>query len=160
MMDVCVDGELVSAVALEVGGEPATLTAGGWAPGDHLFELWLPYFSQVVIGEILLEEGATVQRDDREYPRWTHFGSSISQGRGAAPPSRAWAVLTAQAARLELTLTAMGGGCQIQPMFARLNPRPPGGPHHILPRHQPLSLQQLNGETYQPNLVGFVRLIR
>ncbi|HWS33348.1 MAG TPA: GDSL-type esterase/lipase family protein [Actinoplanes sp.] len=159
-MDVRVDGELVSTTELRVDGGAAETTVRDLPPGEHLIEIWLPFFSQIVVSGILLDEGASLTRDEGEAPRWTHFGSSISQGRGAVSPSRTWAALTSRDAGLDLTLTAMGGGCQIQPMFGRLIRDLPADVITLCLGINPHYFSSLNAETYQPNLIGFLRLIR
>jgi lysophospholipase L1-like esterase len=159
-LDVCCDGSLFATIELDTGESTAEFVVDGLPPGEHLIELWLPFFSQFVLDGLFLDGGASLHPDARERRSWAHFGSSISQGRGAASPSRAWYALVAEAANLDVQLSAMGGGCQIQPMFAGLIRDSPAAMITLCVGVNPHHFSSLNQETFQPNLIGFVRVIR
>lgn len=159
-LDVRCDGRLVATHDLDVGGAPARLRVPDLPAGDRTVELWLPHFSQLTVLGVDVAPGARVGRDRRRQRRWVHYGSSISQGRGAVSPSRIWPATVARRAGLDLTLTAMGAGCHLQPMFARFMRDLPADLITLCVGVNPHFTGSLNEDSFQANLIGFVRILR
>ncbi|MEU9357567.1 GDSL-type esterase/lipase family protein [Streptomyces sp. NPDC048301] len=158
-LDVVLDGLRTRSVLLRADGGDASFEVE--LPGRAaLVELWLPTYHQFRLRSLVVDEGAAVTRDDRRRPRWVHYGSSISQGRGASSPSRAWPALVAERASLDLTSVALGAACCLQPMTARLMRDLPAD---LLTACVGINIQALG--THGPDaltaaLVGFVRTVR
>ncbi|MEV4419009.1 GDSL-type esterase/lipase family protein, partial [Patulibacter sp. NPDC049589] len=93
-------------------------------------------------------------------PPWFHYGSSISQGRGAASPSRAWVATVARTAGLDLTSLALGAACHLQPMTARLMRDRPAALLSACVGINSQALGALNAETFAAAIIGFVRTVR
>lgn len=88
-LDVVCDGRRTATVGLETHGGDAEVRIDGLPRHMATVELWLPCYHRFRLRGLTLDAGAAVERDGAEQrPRWVHFGSSISQGRGAASPSR------------------------------------------------------------------------
>ncbi|MEU1663693.1 SGNH/GDSL hydrolase family protein [Streptomyces sparsogenes] len=163
-LDVLCEGRHTATVELETHGRDAEFRVEGLPgrPGEPAtVELWLPFYHQFRLCGLTLDAGAAVGPDDAgERPRWVHYGSSISQGRGAASPSRTWAALVARRAGWELTSLALGAACQLQPMTARLMRDLPA---ELLTVCVGINIQALgshNRDSLASALVGFVRTVR
>ncbi|WP_320670611.1 GDSL-type esterase/lipase family protein [Patulibacter defluvii] len=158
-LDLLVDGGERRTVRLDTTGDEAELRLP--LPGrPALVELWLPSYHQFRLAAIELEDAGWVDRDDREPPPWVHYGSSISQGRGAASPSRAWTARVARGAGLDLTSLALGAACHMQPMTARLMRDQPAALLSACVGINSQALGALNGETFLAAAIGFVRTVR
>ncbi|MFF9568768.1 hypothetical protein [Streptomyces sp. NPDC014685] len=90
-LDVVRDGRIVTTVELRCDGEDAAFLVSGLPERMGIVELWLPPYHQFRLRALVVDRTAAVERDERGGPRWVHYGSSISQGRGARSPARAWA---------------------------------------------------------------------
>ncbi|MEU9790338.1 SGNH/GDSL hydrolase family protein [Streptomyces sparsogenes] len=163
-LDVLCEGRHTATVELETHGGDAEFRVENLPgrPGKPAtVELWLPFYHQFRLCGLTLDAGAAVEPDDAgERPRWVHYGSSISQGRGAASPSRTWAALVARRAGWELTSLALGAACQLQPMTARLMRDLPA---ELLTVCVGINIQALgshNRDSLASALVGFVRTVR
>lgn len=163
-LDVLCEGRHTATVELQTHGGDAEFRVDGLGgrPGSlATVELWLPFYHQFRLCEVALDAGAAVERDGAEgRPRWLHYGSSISQGRGAASPSRAWTALVARRAGWELTSLALGAACQLQPMTARLMRDLPA---ELLTVCVGINIQALgshNRDSLASSLVGFVQTVR
>ncbi|MBC3840273.1 G-D-S-L family lipolytic protein [Streptacidiphilus sp. 4-A2] len=159
-LDVLCDGVRLETVLLERETEAAWFTVSGLPHGTKRLEFWLPVYSQVRIGRIRLAAGSSLQADESQAPAWTHYGCSISQGRGSLSPSRTFLGRLARAEGLDLTSVSMGGTCHLQPMFARLVS---GLPSELISMHVGSNIYyygSLNRETLHGAVVGFVSRIR
>ncbi|MET8178088.1 hypothetical protein [Streptomyces sp. NPDC005336] len=93
-LDVLCEGRRTATVELETHGGDAESRVDGLPGRLAAIELWLPYYHPFRLRGLTLDAGAAMEREGGErQPRWVHFGSSISQGRGAASPCRTWAAL-------------------------------------------------------------------
>ncbi|WP_030598342.1 GDSL-type esterase/lipase family protein [Streptomyces fulvoviolaceus] len=159
VLDVRCDGRHTESVLLRADGHDARFRVA--LPGRPvLVELWLPTYHQFRLRSLVLDEEAAVVREDRDRPRWVHYGSSISQGRGAGSPSRAWAALVAERAGLDVTSVALGAACCLQPMTARLMRDLPAD---LLTACVGINIQALGShgpDAFTSALVGFVRTVR
>lgn len=160
-LDVVVDGELAQTLALDAHGADATVRAEALPGGPSLVELWLPAYHQLRLRGLRLPGGAALDRDAREPPAWVHDGSSISQGRGAASPSRTWTARVAARAGLDLTCMALGAACHMQPLTARLmRDRPPAALLSACVGINSQALTALNEETFLAAAIGYVETVR
>ncbi|MGW2326955.1 GDSL-type esterase/lipase family protein [Streptomyces sp. NPDC001700] len=160
-LDVVCDGRRTATAHLETHGGDAEVRVDGLPGRMTAVELWLPYYHQFRLRGLSLDAGAAVERDSAEQrPRWVHFGSSISQGRGAASPSRTWAALVARRAGWDLTSLSLGAACCLQSMTARLMRDLPA---ELLTVCVGINIQALgshNRDALASALVGFVRTVR
>ncbi|MBB5627485.1 GDSL-type esterase/lipase family protein [Sphaerisporangium krabiense] len=162
-LDLVCDGEPVGGVRLDADGRDAVAHLPGLPgrPGRMAtVELWLPTHHQFRLIGLTLDEGAAVARDDRARPRWVHYGSSISQGQGAASPASTWPALVAREAEWDLTLLALGAACNLQPMMGRLIRDLPAD---LITACVGINIQALgtfNADGLVAALVGFVTTIR
>jgi hypothetical protein len=158
--DVLADGQLVDTVTLDAGGRRSSFLVDGLPSRLKTIEIWLPCYSQFQLCAVHLAPEAAIAPDTRTSPRWVHYGSSESQARGASSPSRAWTAKVALTAPVDLTNVAMGGGCHLQPLFATLIRDLPADLLSCVVGANAYGLGSLNEHSFQPNLIGFVRLIR
>lgn len=170
-LDVLCDDRRVASVALETHGgdaefqvplpaaDPDPQRPGAARP--PLVELWLPYYHRFRLRGLRLAADAAVAADPPgDRPRWVHCGSSISQGRGARSPSRTWSALVARRAGWDLTSLAIGAGCYLQPMTARLMRDLPAELLTLCIGINVHTLGTHSGESLTAALVGFVRTVR
>lgn len=158
-LDLLVDGERQQTVVLDPTADEATFEVG--LPGrPATVELWLPTYHQFRLVGLDVDADAEVWRDEAESPRWVHYGSSISQGRGAASPSATWAATVARRAGLDLTSLALGAACHMQPMTARLMRDQPAALLSACVGINSQALGALNAETFAAAVIGFVRTVR
>jgi hypothetical protein len=158
-LDVRVDGVLVDTVMLQTDGSDQEFTAD-LGTGERLVELWLPTYNQFRLLGVEIDAGACWRPDARGRARWVHYGSSISQGRGAASPSMAWHALVAEQAELDLTSLALGAACHMQPMTARLMRDLPAELLTACVGINSQALGSLGPETFTAAVIGFVRTVR
>ncbi|MFD6255072.1 SGNH/GDSL hydrolase family protein [Nocardia sp. NPDC060256] len=150
----------ITTVELDADGDAHTMHVTGLPGRMTTIELWLPTYSQFRLRALGLDSEAQVQADTTERPRWVHYGSSVSQGRGAASPARAWPALVARCAGWDLTSLAMGAACYLQPMAARLMRELPAD---LLTACIGINIQALgthNADSLIAAIVGFVRTVR
>ncbi|MFE6774828.1 GDSL-type esterase/lipase family protein [Streptomyces sp. NPDC057702] len=168
-LDVLRDGRRVASVALETHGEDAEFEvsglADGSAPADDagppVVELWLPYYHRFRLRDLAVATGAVVAADPPgDRPRWVHYGSSVSQGRGARSPSRTWPALVARRAGWDLTSLALGAGCYLQPMTARLMRDQPAELLSVCVGINVHTLGTHSGDALTAAVIGFVQTVR
>jgi SsfX3, N-terminal domain/GDSL-like Lipase/Acylhydrolase family len=159
-LDVVVDGELRQRVLLDTSDQVANCPVPDLPGTMSTIELWLPYFSQFVLLGLDVAGPAQIAVAPRTGRRWVHYGSSISQGRGAAGPCETWVALLGRAAKLDLTSVAMGAACHAQPAFGSLirDLRPDLVTACL--GINPYFFGSLNEHTYQASVIGFVRTVR
>jgi lysophospholipase L1-like esterase len=163
-LDLELDGVLTVTRDLDVSGRPAVLDLdvsdrSEAGRRERAVRLWLPAYGQFRLRGLEVVDGARLRPDPGSAPRWVHYGSSVSQGRGAASPARAW---TAQVARrgLDLTNLAVGAGAHAQPLFAQLVRDRPADVISACVGINVQALGSLIEETYLAALIGFVRTVR
>lgn len=159
-VDARIDGALYQTVELERRTDDGAFRVGQLPAGDKLVELWLPIYSQFRFRGLDLPSGSCVARDDSGVPGWTHYGCSVSQGRGAASPSENWLAQVARRGGLDLTSLSMAGTCHLQPMFARLTRDLPAT---LISVHAGTNIYyygSLSRDTLQAAVIGFVQIVR
>ncbi|MFM9372798.1 G-D-S-L family lipolytic protein [Streptomyces sp. Da 82-17] len=160
VLDVVHDGRLAHSVPLRADGRDAEFEVALPGRRPATVELWLPTYHQFRLRALELDPHARVAADTAGGPRWVHYGSSISQGRGASSPWRAWPARVAVEAGLDLTSVALGAACCLQPMSARLIRDLPAD---LITACVGINVQALGShspDAFTSALVGFVRTVR
>ncbi|MFJ3404507.1 GDSL-type esterase/lipase family protein [Promicromonospora sp. NPDC090134] len=106
-------------VAVPVGPD------GGFAvelpPGDKRVEVWLPQFGTFRLLGLAVDDGARVwPAAGPARPRLVTYGSSLTQCRQAASPTRTWPARVARELGLDLTCLGFAGEAHLDPMVARV----------------------------------------
>ncbi|MFC9689973.1 GDSL-type esterase/lipase family protein [Kribbella sp. NPDC056951] len=114
-LDILVDGELHR--RCEVGEGEQELTIDLPPGGPRSVEIWLPQLGRVAVRGLSFD-GPT-EPLPATGPRWTTYGSSITQAGGAAGPSETWPALVARHHGYHLTCLGLSGECHLDPVAAR-----------------------------------------
>jgi len=112
--DVLVDGRLELRADPHLG-EPVELD--GIRPNQAV-EIWLPQYGLPRLGTIELD-ASWIEPSTTDGPRWTVYGSSISQCRLSNGPSETWPALVAREHGWRLRNLAMSGQAHLDPSIAR-----------------------------------------
>lgn len=115
-VDVVVDGARVPAPVQEDGRFGPVLPPG---QGARRVELWLPQYGRVRVRGLDLPEGSVVRRAEPAPAGLLAYGSSITQGRQAASPSRTWPAQVSLATGLPLVSRGFAGQCLLDPLVGR-----------------------------------------
>jgi hypothetical protein len=136
-VDLVVDGELVASAALTstdviryadrtslrfdmVHTDPSVVRFDRLAPGAKRVELWLAHNATVMLRELRLDDGATIEAPSPSgRRRWVHYGSSISHCMEAGQPTGTWPAVAARAAGVDLYSLGLAGQCQLDQFAAR-----------------------------------------
>jgi hypothetical protein len=155
--DLTIGGELVRSLALEAGAEQVVFD--GLPAGGNLIEVWVEHRLPIALRWLGIEDGRVLAEVEDARPRWVTYGSSITFCGEAHSPARTWPAIVARRCGLNLTCLGYGGNCHIEPMVA------------MMIRDLPadfISLKiginivggSLSPRTFQPGVIGFVRIIR
>jgi lysophospholipase L1-like esterase len=156
--DLVTGGELLQTKVLEPGATDVAFAAGDG--GTRTLEIWLPPNSSCVLREVLVADGAAAAVAPDERPRWTAYGSSITQCSGAHSPARTWPGLAARARGLSLTCLGFGGNCHIETLVARVIRDVPSDLITLKLAINVYGGGTLNPRTFKIAVIGLVRLIR
>ncbi|MAF09326.1 GDSL family lipase [Candidatus Poribacteria bacterium] len=156
-VDLVLDGELRASAPLP-GVE--SFTFDGLPDGDKPIELWLPQSGRFRLNALELDDDATIAAATRSRPRWTTYGSSISQCGAAESPAYTWPAIVARERELDLTCLGFGGQCHLDPMIARLIRDLPADVITICAGINIQGGSSLNARSFGPALIGTVRTIR
>lgn len=113
-LDVVVDGE--PAATREAGGSVSVRVELPGRPAR--VELWLPHAAPTVLHEVALVGATECVAAAARGPRWTVYGSSITQCNQAESPTGTWPALVAAQNSYDLTALGMSGQCQLDPPLA------------------------------------------
>ncbi|MFD7307963.1 GDSL-type esterase/lipase family protein [Promicromonospora sp. NPDC059942] len=131
-LDVVVDGGGPGGAGSDGAGPGGAVVAsvpvgpdGGFAmelpPGDKRVEVWLPQFGTFRLLSLAIDDGARVwPARGPSGPRLVTYGSSLTQCRQAASPTRTWPALVARGLGLDLTCLGFAGEAHLDPMVARV----------------------------------------
>jgi len=155
--DLVCDDELICTAEIAAGQTEVRLD--GAPSGMRRLEVWLPR-RDFRLRFLRVEKGAAVERCDDRRPRWTAYGSSITECAGAYSPARTWPAIVARRRQLNLTCLGFGGNCHAEPMVARLIRDIPADLISLSIGINIQGLASLNGRTFQPAIIGFVEIIR
>ena len=110
--------DLRSGTVVHHDGPAHRTVVEGLAAGDKHVEIWLPHDEAADV--VALSADAAVRPVAARAPVWVHHGSSISQGSGAASPSRTWPAVAARRLGLDLRNLGVGGSALVDPFMARV----------------------------------------
>jgi lysophospholipase L1-like esterase len=129
-------------------------------PGEKQVEIWLPPVPGVRIRALRAVDGRAVRppAPDRR-PRWTVYGSSITQGHGAAPTG-SWPAVAARLLGLRPTNLGYGGSCLLEPLVARVVAAVPADHITLEVGINVHNSAALRARTLGPALHGFLTAIR
>lgn len=117
-VDLVVDGTLTASVRV---GHDGRFDFGRLRPGWKHVEIWLPQAGDFRLVSLQVDHGASVREAiPATRPRMVAYGSSITQCRSAASPTRTWPAIVARDLGLDLTCLGFGGECHLDPMIARV----------------------------------------
>jgi len=156
-IDLCCDGEYLASAPLD-GQEKFRFA--GLPRREKLIELWLPMFGHFRLKALEIDDGATLAPYEDDRPRWTTYGSSITQCSGAASPIRTWPAITARGAGLNLTSLGFGGQCHLDPMVARVIRDLPADFISLCLGINIYGAASLSPRTFRPAIIGYVQTIR
>nr|BBH87742.1 lipase [Thermosporothrix sp. COM3] len=128
--------------------------------GEKTLALWLPHYNQFRLCSLQISDGATLEPVHDTRPRWLIFGDSTTQGRGAASPSQIWPALFARSCGFHLVSLAMGDGCHLQVMFARLMRDLDADLLTICVGGNIYERGSLNAYSFRSALIGFIQIVR
>ena len=156
-LDVFCDGKLVETVALANKSE---FTVSNLDAKMKLVELWLPQCLPFRLKGLSIDDGAKLQKCELKKPKWITYGSSITHSCAAASPSRTWPARVAQEAGYDLTCLGYGGQCHLDTLIGLMIRDMPAD---FISLKLGINIQggaSMNGRTFGPSIIGFVRLIR
>jgi lysophospholipase L1-like esterase len=116
-MDLVCDGELHQSLPLH---NDTSFQFEELPAGQKLIELWLPHYREFRLCSLQIDDRASVQPYEDSRPEWLVYGSSNTQCRGAASPTRTWPAIVSRRVGLNPTNLGFGGQCHLDPMVARM----------------------------------------
>jgi len=114
--DVVVDGEIASRTRITGRG---TLAVENPARVRRQIGMWMPQFGFVRLGRLRLFDCGEVTAPENHAPRWTAYGSSITQCRSSDGPAETWPALVARRQGWDLRGLGFGGQCHLDPLVGR-----------------------------------------
>ena len=156
-LDMFCDGELIQTVSL---AERDSITIDGLSTNDKHFELWLPQHGIFRLRSLTIDATATIRYLPDTRPRWVTYGSSITQCRTAASPSKTWPAIVARQLGLNLTCLGYGGQCHLDPLIAQMIRELPADFLSLCVGINIYGASSLSSRTFVPMLLGFIRIIR
>lgn len=158
IFDLVARNELLQTVALEAGDADVRFEH---LPGhDAVYDIWLPQSSVVVVNSLAVDDTADLHPAPDTRTKWITYGSSISHCGAAHSPARTWPATAARLADVNLTCLGYGGNCMLDPLVAMLIRDLPAD---IITMKLGINVHgqgSLNGRTYQPAVIGLVRIVR
>lgn len=156
--DLCVDGKLHRRI--ETGAGSCELLFDDLPAGEKRIELWLTHRCPVRVRRIAIAAGAKARRFIDTRPKWTVYGSSITQCREAAGPTDIWPAIVASRFDLNLTCLGVGGQCHLDPMMARLIRDLPADLISLCIGINIMGIASLSPRTFRACVIGFIATIR
>jgi hypothetical protein len=114
--DVVVDGEIASRTTI---GERGTLVVENPSRVRQNIDVWMPQFGFVRLGRLRFYDCTKVSAPRDDAPRWTAYGSSITQCRTSAGPAETWPALVARRQGWNLRGLGFGSECHLDPIVGR-----------------------------------------
>jgi hypothetical protein len=156
-VDLVCGGELFATFAL---GEGTEFSFEGLPDGEKSLELWLPEYREIKLRHIELSDGASVAPIEDDRLRWTIYGSSNTQSRGAQSPFYTWPAVAAREQHLNHINLSYGGQCHLDPMAARLMR---GIAADVLAMEVGVNIYSsatMNARAIRAAMIGFVKIVR
>lgn len=157
LLDLCVNGEWLGSAPVDGPGE---FRFDGLPSGEKAVELWFPQKCRFVLSSLELADGASLLPHEDARPRWTAYGSSISQCATAASPCFTWPAIVARTRGYNLTCLGYGGNCHLEPMVARLVRDLPADYLSLCVGINIYGSGSLGKRTFREALIGFVKILR
>ena len=88
--------------------------------GMKQITVWLPHNAEVELTAVRVDKHARVMSCDKGFPKWVHYGSSVSHGKEVEGPAGIWPALVAQHLKLDLTALGFSGQCMLDGAVARV----------------------------------------
>lgn len=120
--------------------------------------VWLPHNCAVIIKSVTSDRRLTPARPAG--PRWTHYGSSISQCGGASSPLGVWPVIAARELGLSLTSLGLAGQAHLDQSVARTIRDVPAEVISLKIGINVVNAASLRSRTFVPAVHGFLDTIR
>lgn len=127
--------------------------------GEHTVRLWLPQAGYTAVGAVELR-GADSLRPLRRRPRWTTYGSSITQCHSAPGPSQTWPALAATALDWDLTCLGMSGQCHLDPIALRAITETPADVITLCLGINIYNAASFSGRTFSAQVSDFIERVR
>ena len=126
--------------------------------GTGPVDIFLPHNARTEI--IALETDDRVSPVSADGTRWTHYGSSISNGLNALHPTRTWPAQAATALGWHLRDLSFAGNAQLDPFAARLIASIPADIITLKVGINLVNADSMRERTFRPALHGFLDTIR
>lgn len=120
--------------------------------------LWLPHNCAVVITSVGADQPLNPARVSE--PRWSHYGSSISQCDGASTPLGVWPVVAARALGLDLTSFGLAGQAHLDQFVARALRDVPADLISLKLGINIVNAASMRSRTFVPAVHGFLDTVR
>lgn len=156
--DLLVDGEFHQRVChpLDIGN----FRFDGIPQGEHRLEVYLEHAVPVRLKSVSIDAGAKYRRYIDTRPRWTVYGSSITQARSSAGPSETWPAIVANRYGLNLTCLGYGGNCHMEPMVARVIRDLPADYISFCLGINVMGASSLSERTFRAAVIGVIEVVR
>ncbi len=155
-LDVTVDGDLHQRIEVGLGEQVLEV---GLPDGEHDVAVWLPQRGRSAVGPLGVE-GASVLRPLPQRPRWTTYGSSITQCSAAAGPSETWPAIVADRLGWDLTCLGFGGQCHLDPIAEHAIAQTPADVISLCLGINIHGQGSFTGRSFAPQISGFVERVR
>lgn len=156
-IDLVRDNELIDTKPVPTEG--GTVLLEGAPAGMKRVEVWLPR-KPTRVKRLAIDEDAVARPFNDRRPRWTTYGSSITECKAAYSPSRTWPGIVARERDLNLTCFGFGGNCHAEPMVAMTIRDIPAD---LITLSMGINIQggaSLSPRTFMAALIGVVEIIR
>ena len=157
ILDLCCDGEVVGSLDLS---QKDSFAFEGLSDNEKLIEIWLPQFGSFQLRSLEIDDGATLEALTDTRPRWTTYGSSITQCRTAASATQTWPAIVARESGLNLTCLGYGGQCHLDAMVARMIRDTPADYISMCLGINIQGASSLGQRAFRPAIIGAVQIIR
>ena len=128
---------------------------------NKTIQIWLPQYGEFRLNKLIIEDDAFIaESGDPKQTKWVTYGSSITQCRDANSPSRTWPAIVARKNNLDLTCLGYAGQCHLDPMVARTIRDLPADIISMCLGINIYTASSLGERTFQPGILGFVRILR
>lgn len=157
--DLVIDDELIATCPLDPG--ETTFVFENLPRDNKIIDIYVPQKAPTVIKSLSIDENATwhvPKQSDR--PKWTAYGSSITQCNDAFSPAQTWPALVARKNGLDLTCLGYSGNCHLEPMVARLIRDTPADIISLCLGINVYGGSTLSPRTFRPAVIGLVQIIR
>lgn len=126
--------------------------------GSGPVDIWLPHGARVEL--VSLAAAAPIVAVDAPGLRWTHYGSSISQGANAVSPVRTWPVAAARRLGWNLRNLSLGGNAHLDGFVARVIRDHPADLITLKVGINVVNADSMRERTFRPALHSFLDTIR